>query len=92
MKPQDAITGPSLDTTIERHIRRYSSMLEHGGRGIRLGECRHYLTIWEQARDAKAKGQAYSAEFEQELYYALTSGDCDSYLSQAELDEVNALD
>lgn len=48
MKPED-LTPRQLSALADAHVRRFKNLIESarsGMRGVRVGECEHYVEVW----------------------------------------------
>ena len=91
MKPQEAIGKETLELLIQWHLHRYQAMAERGGPGIRVGECRDLIRVWQTTEKCHKNGIALPDECQNELFDALTCGDFDKWLTEEELARLQEL-
>jgi hypothetical protein len=80
-----SFTGSQLSTAqlkalAESHIRLYGNMANRGGPGIRVGECVHYLSIWESIARKGFVWSDLAPEERNEVEDACFCGDYDKLL------------
>lgn len=72
------VTPEQIVKIADKHITWYQNLIAKGGTGVRVAECRQYLTIW---HGTKAKGgKGLSREQLGELHDAISSGEYDDIL------------
>jgi hypothetical protein len=65
-----AITEHQIRALAERHIRRYTSMVESGSPAVRVGECRTLVDIWQSVMDKGCQWANLNEREQQEVFEA----------------------
>jgi len=65
-----AITEHQIRSLAERHIRRYTSMVESGHSSVRVSECRNLVAIWQSVVSKDCQWANLNERERQEVFEA----------------------
>ncbi len=81
------LTPAQLNTLADKHIERFTDMINSRNRHVNVQECRAYLVIWHSIKLKLAAGHTdLSPEERREIREAVESGDYDDLLKKGASD------
>jgi len=75
----DDLNRSQIVALAKAHITRFEGMIASGSQNVRVGECNHYLRIWQEV-ERKGDIRELTDEEQNEVDDAIYSGDYDELL------------